>query len=193
MSATLYSTGPVYIYVSTGKNGIQPAFLGMGERAPTIEVFREFDPVYTDAAAKVPHDYAYGGEYVTVSATMTYYNEDVLRNLQNVPGNANIVRGQDGRLDRGSLMMTEGFSRTLWLKFGFGEKLAYTVNGMPKGYRFFNAILFGPDVRTPGTQANKISVNFRCSGSFIPTGNANSPMFKVYDHDTSSVDSISPV
>jgi hypothetical protein len=190
----LYATGPVDIWVGAGGS---PLFLGHGERAPRIQVYRQYKPAHTDIAGEVPHDKGYGGEWAVVSVALTRYNESTLAIIEDV-ATVNTgtppSRGFNLPGEIGSLMLTEGLTYPLYLRFPFAAKPAYrnpASGAMPAGYRFYAAHLGSPDdlFDLGPPNARKVGLIFECMRAFDPTvTNAyGGGSFQLYDHSLAAL------
>jgi hypothetical protein len=194
--AQLYASGPVDCWTGVGAGGA-PLFLGHGERAPRIQVHRQYKPVHTDLGGEVPHDKGFGGEWGVVSIVLDRYNESTLRIIEDVatvgtPGAA--VRGLNNPGEIGSLMLTEGLTYPLWLRFPFSAKPAYSGGSggpMPAGYRFLAAHLGSPDdlFDLGPPNARKVGLVFECMRAFDVTvvNSYGVGQFLLYDHALNAI------
>jgi hypothetical protein len=185
-----YVAGPAFTYVGVGTNGA-PLYFGTTESEPEIVIQPEFEPVMNDLrGSRKPYTYQSMGEDAVVLGTFNKYNEGVLRLMQSRPfraGAATNVRGNQPFGSQGALMAEEGCLFPMWMVFPYVSKAFFASNGMPAGYRFFGAFLFGPDRMPIGTRVRKVQCVFQCQAIFSLPGN-----WTVYDHNTSAVASIPP-
>ncbi len=178
----LQSSGPAYLYVSTGQdsplfdtfsngalrypNFADIRYLGTCEFAPRILVNPRYVPIQSSVAGgpdATPHDKFWMGEDALISGTLTDWNELVYEQVAARPVAA--VGGVPGKdSGRGRMMVLEGLSYSLWVQFPYatagGRKAVYGTGGMPAGYRFPAAWLGGPEDMAIGTGANKRSIIF---------------------------------
>ncbi len=180
-----YVTGPVHMFVGVGE-GYSPLYLGTGERAPSIELLDEFEPVPNDiAGGKIPLDECYQGEHGFVTIDLNRFNEPVYELFTAIIRGASPGRQPFGTM--GSLMQLEGHNYPLWLVFPYQAKPVFRDAGMPAGYHFFSTHLLGPQKLEPlGTVARKIRLVWHCMRVFDP----NTGDFYLYDGDTSGLPSI---
>jgi hypothetical protein len=172
----LYASGPVDMWCGVGA-GRSPLFLGHGEKAPRIQVYRHYKQIFSDPGGEVPFEKGYSGEWGIVSVVLDRYNESTLRIIQDV-ATVNTgtppSRGFSLPGEVGSLMLTEGLTYTLFLRFPFAAKPAYSnpaSGAMPAGYRFVAAHLGSPDdlFDLGPPNARKVGLIFECMRAFDPT------------------------
>jgi hypothetical protein len=145
----------VYVKPPGGTGGGQPKYLGTAERAPRIRVRPAWHPVFNDIGGdQIPFDVQYMGEEAFISADLTRWDEEVYKSIAHRLGN---VRGADNNEAVGTLMLLEGKTHEVYVKFPYTSKAAFA--GMPQGYHFVACILEGPDELDPlGTVARKINL-----------------------------------
>lgn len=152
----LYSTGPVGVFVGLGSGGA-PVYLGHGREAPDIEVDPEWFDVECDLGGKVRIDVGAAGEAGKGSVLLTWYNESVLRLIQDRA--ALIARGFQDPGEIGTLLLTEGFTYKVWFVFPNAQKAAYQAGRggpSPLGYRFWNGYVRGPDKIISGSKTARL-------------------------------------
>lgn len=191
-----YVSGPVHMYVGTSAAppnnpfaGGGPVYLGTCESAPRIRLNPQFEPLMNDiGGSRLPYDYLYEDMDGMVFGDLTVWNYPVLSQLLSRPNWLKAAPGVGAFGDIGSLMATEGFTYNLWLQFPFFAKAAMAGAGLPAGYHFLSAFLFGPDEIDPGTKANKIHVQFQCMRAL----NTASGLFSLYDFNFAGVPAVPP-
>lgn len=144
----------------------QPVYLGTAERATVAEIQPGWTPWYDDEmGTTIPADELYEAEEAFVTADISRWNEPVYAFLAQRVNRAPLGggRGINFAGDVGTSMVYEGYCYPLWIQFPFAGKLGYALRGMPPGYRFFNAMLAGPERLDPlGTQPSKRRLIWRC-------------------------------
>jgi hypothetical protein len=177
--ASAFCTGPALIYCGVGA-GYSPAFLGTAERGVRMRIKRHFSPVMNDLAGDEPYDWSYLGQGGLLMATLTRWNEAVYAAMAAAANPFLNTRGSDVSGDTGTLMLTEGVSYPVWVRFPYAVKTAYVAAGMPAGYRWYSCFLMGPDDLDPvGTQPRKLHLVWYASRSYSVLLNK----FVLYDHD----------
>lgn len=167
--AQLWCTGPAHIFLSFTEQvesecalGTLPGnleYLGTAEVAPEITIIPVHKPVYNDLGGEVPFDQSFQGEYATISALLTRWNESVYQHLAARPRYIAGLAGTNALGDTGTLALTEGKYIGVSVFFPYTLKLAYT--GMPGGYAFTSCVAIGPDkFARIGTQSRATLVNF---------------------------------
>jgi hypothetical protein len=193
--AQLWSTGPCHLFVDAGEPtpgsyvpgvGNVPGmtapilYLGTGREAPVIITEKVHRPLYSSMRGKrVPYEWMYEGEFGIVTVNLNRWNEDVLEGIDTAIGGTTNVPGTDESDAPGTLMLAEGASYKLWVQFPYQSLLNYT--DMPKGYRFFNAFLTGPQPQPQmGTDGEWVrQLTWRCESVEDPqTG-----QWDLYDDD----------
>lgn len=174
--------------VALARLAATPTFLGTGETGPTVRKRRHYAPVMNDLAGPVvPFDKIRGGQDAIVSVSLTRWNPPVYRSIASV--SASGLPGFETSADRGTLMMTEGQSFVLYLRYPFFDSHpAMAAQGMIPGYRFFNAMLDGEDDEETGTRANKEHLTFYCGGLWDTPTNS----WSLYDHNVAGVPVLVP-
>lgn len=200
--AQLFSTGPVAIYVGLtagtpyipghSAGGITvgtPVFLGHSEKTPNISVRPQVSDAWSDIGGqRVAFDKFYDSQDALVSVDLTRFNYPVYQAIADRaaaggPRLATFSPGVNLPGEIGSLMMTEGLTVTLWLRWPYSAKPAYAA--MPGGLRFPATFLQGPDDITSGTVPHKIRCVWYCMRQFN-IGSANSygaGSFTLYDYN----------
>lgn len=174
-----YSTGAVQYFIQLPKDSVR--FLGTTESVPTIDTERAWDVVMNDlAGSKLPFDYIYEGEESIISVVLTRFNYATINAMEIAAGGPT-----QSVLDMGTLMMTEGFTFKLWVKYTAGGRPS--MPGMPLGRRYLGAILWGPDKNEGGTRAHKRHFIFRC----IRVWDITTLSFRLWDEDLTAVSSAS--
>lgn len=195
--ATPFTTGPAHAFVGFTKiqsvsnygvvnatiNGT-PYYLGTDEKAPRLEFKPNWEPIYNDVSGNVPLDVAYAGEEAYISYTFTRWNEGVFELMAANPhtGFGGNTHGITSPLDRGTLMLTEGVTPTLWIVFPFAVagKQPYVAQGLSAGYRFFAAVFEGPFQHANlGTRASKRPAIWHALPVYVPATGA----FVLFDHN----------
>ncbi len=184
--ANIYTTGPVHIYVTirsaafaNSTTGVplaltvptksQTYYLGTGEQAPMINRRKNYSPVMNDLAGEtIPLDNLYQGESVTVSTTLTRWNEYALLNLDiGSQWNAAGARGIDSATDLGTAQIFEGSSFQCFLHFPYYSKAYGTSYNMPRGYHFYSCRQIDMNVQG-GTKAKKRTFAFEVDRVYHP-------------------------
>lgn len=183
--ATPFVPGPCLLYAGVD-SGSRPLFLGTAEVSPILQLLPEFDPVMNSlSGVKLPHDKTYQGEHAIIQADVNRLNEVVYAAMSTRvhPQSFGQDRGTDETGDRGTLMIGEGATFPLWLRFPYGDKTIYQTLGLnapPKGYRFLAAHLMGPDIHEQlNTQARKIRLIWYCLSPYVPATGKH----LLYDHN----------
>lgn len=171
--------------------GLIPVYLGTALVSPEIEIIRGWLPWYDDEqGTTLPADELYEGEESWVTADLNRFNEGVYAAIASVISRAAIgggVRGLNFAGDVGTSMVYEGFTYPLLLQFPYSGKPIFAVNGLPPGYRYFNATLAGPDRLAPmGTQVRKTRLVWRCREYL----DLDSGAMALYDHSMNGVNGI---
>lgn len=188
-----YVTGPVAVYVGIGSLGnplatYAPVFFGHGERAPKPSLNRGYEPVMCDlSGTQLPFDVLYEGQDALIRVDFTRWNEPVYQAISNITSTAvptNLSPGVDPSSAVGTLMVTEGKTYPVWLRFpygGAGGKASMAT--LPRGYRYLSCVLESPDDREPGTGVNRLSLIFHAYRAFSPSLGT----FTLYDYDMSAL------
>lgn len=177
--AQQWSTGAAHIYVGLPGVG-SPRYFGTAKNGPDQDVRPEYVPAMNDLAGPtLPLDEMYVGQDVVIGATMTRWDESIHAALAAIiAGND---RGTDGNLDRGTLMIHEGFTFPLWVTYPFSALGAY--DGLPEGYHFFACKLISPYRLPPGIRPYEVTFTFHALGVYQKNGGG----FKVYDHNVAGL------
>jgi len=107
-----HTTGPVAAWYSFAGQSA-PTLLGTCERWPAIEESSNWNPVFTDDAGSLcPYDKFQEGSTAMIVLDFNYFSATAL----------NYLIGSDGTQlgGRGALLITNGLSFTLWLRYRFG-------------------------------------------------------------------------
>lgn len=190
--AGFYVTGPCDIFV--GSLAGPAVFVGHAERTPSVQIKPSFSPVYCDLfGQRVPADFLYDGEEAMISADVTRFNESTYAFMAQRPDAtiAGARRGSNIPGDIGTLMVAEGYAYSLFLRFPYAAKPAFSTGSggaMPAGYRFLAAFLEGPDDLGPlGTTNRRIRLNWRAARvpSVVTGSSFGAVALTLYDHDMS--------
>jgi hypothetical protein len=140
-------------------------YLGTAEQSPSIEIRRGWLPWFDDElGTTLPADELFEGEEAWITADITRWNEDLYAFLAQVIQTRPMggARGMQFAQDLGTSVVYEQFAYPLILQFPFSGKMLYRSLFLPAGYRFFNAILAGPDRLEPlGTAPRKLRLIWR--------------------------------
>jgi hypothetical protein len=199
--AQLYATGPVLLWVKFPMDD-EPQFLGVGQRAPVVDVIPSFTPRYADVSGPtIPLDLLHSGDSGRVSVDLNFCNMNVLQAVRTRSRNVTFPRIDPGGWDPGQLgmpLIASGCVPVLYLRFASSEKPSYTnfVNGnVPDGYRFFAAILDPECVRPGGTSAEyKTHLLWNCLRKYdrAAKNQYGRGALRLYDEDVSEVSSLEP-
>lgn len=162
--AQLWCTGPAHIFVGNGGSASQRTvqYLGTAEQAPQIIIDPQYEQAFNDVGGGlVPIDELYQGEVANVSMVLTRWNEDVLQDIRSLPNFATNSPGAHGSIDLGTLMLSEGCTYPLYIKFPYAQAKT-AMAGMPNGYRFWAAKNVGPFQVMPGTSLMRKQLIFNC-------------------------------
>ncbi len=187
--AQAWSTGPVDLWVGVGSQGT-PKFLGHSENGYEINPRPQYEQVMNDLAGiRVPYERGWqGADYMVLpGGSLTRWNENIYGALQGYVDPKStfagaLIRGRENTVARGSLMMTQGLSIGVWLRYPFSVLPAFA--GLPGGYRFVNCVV-DADSMNPGAKAYKIGPAFYAWPAFIPNVG-----FYAYDGDMSALGTI---
>jgi hypothetical protein len=168
-----YCTGPCLSYLKfPGDTAV--SFLGTTEHTPNIKFRPAFSPIFNDLAGQlIPYDLMFQSEEAFVFLDLTRWSETVRRR---VSARLTLTRtaggeGIDGPDDIGTFMMSEGQNPILYLAFPYsplspnisGIVGKASMNDLPAGYRFFQAVPIGPDDHNQlGTNPYKVLMPFHC-------------------------------
>lgn len=182
---TPYVTGPAAFYVAPNLAGT-PQLLGYCETAPRIRITPRYSPVMSDLAGdQIPADWLYQGADADILGDLTIWNWSVLELLMSRPSTTANSAGVDLEGAVGSLMVGEGFAKTLWVQFPYASKTLFSGQ-MPAGYRFVATWLMGPDEFDMGTKANKVHVQFHAARTY------KDGKWTLYDHDMTGIPLLPP-
>lgn len=177
-------TGPGHMYVGIS-GGNAPVYLGVCKTTPRINFTPRFSQVMSDTAGdQIPHDWIYSGKDANLFGDLTVWNWTTLLGVMARPNpvitgfvtglppgfgtdSANLTGVGQG--SRGTLMVTEGWSYTLWVQFPYASKSAFG-GFMPAGFRFPTSFLIGPDDFDMGTKANEIRIAFHMASKQAANG-----------------------
>lgn len=180
--------GPVLIFAGDGSGN--PLFIGTGEKAPRYSIRRFFDKVMNDISGSViPYDYLFEGVEAFVTVRLTKWDEANLQIIQDVIAHA----GAPGTMpagDLGTLMMTEGVGKPLWIQYtyGPGQPFAKAAMGtMIPGYHAPCAFLEGPDDRDGGTDAAGVLLTWHCIRQYEGNG-----VFTLFDQNLAGLSPDNP-
>lgn len=170
----LYSTGPVSVFV--GLYGQTPQFLGYGERAPEIDIIPSFVPFFSDSGGpEVPAELLLAGQSGRVTVDLNKMNMKTLRVIQTRGRGRNFTATDPGLDDAGQIgtpMLTNNCSCKLYLRFdrsGVATYNNFLSGAIPRGYRFFAAILDPETVLPSSTTALKQCLAWKCLRAWDPT------------------------
>lgn len=201
------ASGPVQIFVTVPTQEVDPLrastangfvtriakvpkFLGWGELAPSPNIDPAYSGVKADPRGNVhDHDELYEGQIAQVlSVMLRIWDEDVLVRLLDFVGLTG--QGTDGAYDTGTLMIAEGQTYELWLKYTRTTVSQYMINAnAPQGYHYF-AARTGQVKRVPGTQPNGTLISWKCLGyPFLvqQPATARGIGYTIYDNDMSGI------
>jgi hypothetical protein len=194
--AQLWCTGPAHIYVGVTTSRA-PLYLGTAETKPDIDIRGEFEGVMNDlSGSKIPMDELWEGEEGMISFVLTRWNMNVALLMMAQP-NFTGTPGLNSQDDMGTLMLTEGLSYPVWIRFPYAtSKVA--MAGMVAGYRFWSCILLAPKKIEPGTRAMKKHFALKAKRAFtsdaapnnLPLKGGSSAVWRLYDHDMSGLPTI---
>jgi hypothetical protein len=175
MASKFQTTGPAHLYYKTFSGPIQ--YFGTAESAPTITEVPEYVPVMNDIGGNSkPSDLQFDGSEMFVSCVVNRYDEDVLSVMQSRPQHLGPRPVTQSLNDLGRLVNQENSNSQLLVQFPRFAAFA----GMPQGYRFFSAVLAGPDEMVVGTRVRSIKCIWRCTRILTVVNGV--PTFAVYDH-----------
>lgn len=180
-----YSTGPVYVWCAGPALGGTPTFLGTAESFPRQEHHPHFGEVKNDlSGTDQGMDVHFQGQEAMVSLTLTYWNDPVLRALENLlPGRS--PTGGYFANDLGTMMQTEGFAIPLWLVYP-AAVLHAAMGTLPAGYRYPNTIFRGPWSNEGGAKEMKRQAIFHAR-PFRSIDNNGNMLFQLYDYNMSAL------
>ena len=177
--------GPVHVFYAV--NG-SASYLGTGERAPRVAIRRCYAPVNNDlTGVSFPFDYAYEGAECWVTLRLTRWNE-VVQTLIADPV-FNTLAGVDVLGSIGTLMVTEGAARQLWLLFTYGPGSPAVKAAMatqPAGFRFPFSFLDQEASYEGGTDPASVTLSFHCVRGYNPSTGA----FGLFDSNMSGLPTI---
>jgi hypothetical protein len=204
--ATMYSTGPILVYVGgqTRKPTqytpvaavTSPQFLGTAEQTPQAEIRRQYHPAYNDLAGAVPFDLNFLGEDAIFAIDLTRWDERVYARLASSPqqtgaipaaGSTSARGGYNAVNGMGILQAHEGNTITVYMAFpyGFSSSPANAAGvgfGMPGGYRWHGGCLINDKLHQMGSKHRKLHLTFQ----FSPVYDYRDYSFRLYDHDVPS-------
>lgn len=184
VSIPTIQTNPSLLASNTTSTAVQtPRYLGTAKISPRIQLKPSWEPVQNDLSGNVPMDTAYMGEEGLSSIDFTRWDNSVYQVLSSRPKGFGGIPGTNGRLDIGSLMLTEGLAYTVWILFPFAtQKAAYST--LNAGYRFPASYLVGPDEHEQmGTHPKTLYLIFH----HLRTFNASTGTFTCYDFNMQAV------
>jgi len=180
-----WATGGVHIFVrgNTSNGGNKKTapilYLGTAEQAPSIQTDRTFKQVMNDLSSQKPFDYVYaGGSEAILSFVLTRYEEPAATLLEQAPISGGL--GFETIFDQGSIMGQEGLTLDIWYLYTFGGLAASpSMTGQEAGRHYVQALFWGPDTHSLGTQERKKHFVFKCFKKYDPT--QNPPRFTLWD------------
>lgn len=179
MAVTAFNvTGPVDIYFAfnsltpipqIGAAGINPgtgagaAYLGTAEMAPEPQNQYFWKEIYNSLGGDmVPMDRLYLGEQGLIAMNLnrfSYANAFAILGL-----------GSEDRLDRGSMMVSNGYALQLWLRFSFyGTANALAYPEMPPGYFYWCTQIVSHFPKGLTLDATNLQLIFQCQPVFNPS------------------------
>lgn len=193
MAATPVCTGPVASWIGVGLSS--PSFYGYGEVAPQSVIQPRWAKVMSDrTGGMVPRDKMYQSEEAFVFIKFAEWNDIVRETVASTPLAQYGRAGSHNFGDIGTLVVTEGFSLTLYLVYPFSFAVAghpvfnasSGANKLVNGYRFFGVTL-EQQTNVGGTQPNSTLNHFHS----IPVLQANGSLI-CYDHNVTAVQTLTP-
>lgn len=189
-----FATGAVHIYVrgnvAGAKNNPSASikYLGTAEQGPQLQTDRTYKQVMNDLSSQKPFDYVYaGGEEAILSFVLTRWNEPVATLLEAAPFSGGV--GFSTIFDQGSLIGQEELALEIWYVYTFGGLAARaSMAGQEAGRHYWQAIFWGPDQHTLGTQERKKHMVFKAWKYFDVS--QNPPRFTLWDADVSGLPSL---
>lgn len=145
----------------------QPVFLGTCERFPRVSMHSYFHEVpRDDLGSRAVWDLMYDSEEAYVFAELNYFDERVLEAVQDRLYRSTFPSPTRGYSDSdavGTLLRLEQRAFALTLSLPYSRKTLFGANGMPATFTFPNAVCWGPDEWTIGSQQpRKIRLVWRC-------------------------------
>lgn len=188
-----YSTGSVLIYTATGSGG-QPELFGACEDYPRMVVDTKHGQVRTDLTGEfLSRDHSFAGQEATISLLLSWWDERIGQRLEKRPGpQSSNVPGQWKQSDIGTLLLQEGETFDVWIRYFFGSvptaKAAYSAFGLPPGYHFPTCFMLGPWENTVGARPMKRQLTFRALADV--DGDSVDPTWVLYDQDFTAISGI---
>lgn len=213
--AQFYSTGPALFYVgvepdSTDITVREPRFFGTSEGPPFIDEVPGFAPVQNDLhGGMLPQDHAFQSRIVQISTVINRMNINLWYAMCRRSQVAGDAYGSHDLTDVGSFQVDERYAFPLWVVFpasgaptnpGAGGTPKVSMTALVGGYRFWAAILRGPNRRQVGSQQKKLHVQWYChsvlTGLASPEGNEldwtvnATSKWRLFDENLASVPAI---
>jgi len=165
--ASPWVTGPVHVYLARGAGTLAGSavasaalYLGTTEGGPEYDHTPSYEPVMNDlSGSKIPFDLLLMGQEAHVFGTFTRINFAVLHAIEAIISGR--TRGLLSGSDLGTLMLAEGQTFHLFLKYAGAARAAMIDIGLPLGIHYPAAIM--ETNKAPlGNRAGKISLGWHC-------------------------------
>lgn len=162
MPAQPWVAGPTHLFWNK-------KYVGTAERTPTWSTEYGHVPLMNDLSGPVvPFDMLRAGKYCIVSADLTRWNYDTVKEMQAICANVGKPFEWAG-FDEGTLLIHEDKAKPLNMDWPYSSKAAYS--GMPPGLELFYTWPAGPDNwARMGTNPKMIHFSWYALGKYKNTG-----------------------